>query len=336
MLDALSAALPLVLAAVLIASAVAKLRNPDELSGWAELGVPPVLRREWLVRVHPWGEGALGVALALLGGLLGLLAASIAVALMAAYAVLVVRVAMRSTDASCACFGSRRRVSRLTVARNIWLTALALGAAAVIWTTPVLGGALLVGMTHPEWLIALAVATVTTGLILWPETLHPEAADAAGVSTIPSDEDDLEYIRARTPAVPVTLADGTTMTLRALTQRRPVLLLALSPYCGSCETVMERRDSYRELLPEVDVRLLLTEPATSTWTERDEPQSVHDEEEYVAESLGYRGTPSAVLLGIDGLLAGGPVTGDRAVDRFVDDIYESLHGERPVRDDALA
>jgi hypothetical protein len=99
---------------------------------------------------------------------------------------------------------------------------------------------------------------------------------------------------------------------------------------------MERRETYRRLMPEVEVRLLLTEPVTSRWTEPDEPQSLHDENGYVGESLGYGGTPSAVLLGADGLLAGGPVTGDRAVDRFVDEIYESLHGERPVRDDALA
>ena len=106
--------------------------------------------------------------------------------------------------------------------------------------------------------------------------------------------------------------------------------------CGSCEPVRERRETYRRLMPEVDVRLLLTEPVTSRWAESDEPQSLHDEHDYVGESLGYRGTPSAVLLGADGLLAGGPVTGDRAVDRFVDEIYESLHGEQPVRDDALA
>ena len=101
------------------------------------------------------------------------------------------------------------------------------------------------------------------------------------------------------------------------------------------QAVVERRETYRRLMPEVDVRLLLTEPVTSRWTETDEPQSLHDEDDYVGESLGYRGTPSAVLLGADGLLAGGPVTGDRAVDSFVDDVYESLHGERPVRDDAL-
>lgn len=339
MLDALSIALPLVLGAVLIASAVAKLRAPDDLSGWADLGVPRTLRRTWLLRLHPWAEAALGASLALLGGWLGVLAALVAVALMAAYTVLVARVAARSTDASCSCFGARRRVGRVTVARNVWLTALAVGVAAVIWATPVVGGALAAGLPQFEWLIALAVSAVTAAFILWPETQHGEAEAATaetGVPVVSTAEDDLDYIRTRTPAVPVTLADGTLSTLRVLTTRRPLLLLAVSSTCGACETVMERRETYRKLMPEVDVRLLLTEPRTSRWAEPHEPQSLHDEHGYVRESLGYGGSPSAVLLGADGLLAGGPVTGDRAVDRFVDDIYESLHGERPVRDDALA
>lgn len=336
MLDPLSIALPLVLATVLIASAVAKLRTPDDLSGWADLGVPRGLRRKWLLRAHPWGEGALGVALALLGGWLGVLAALVAVALMAAYTVLVARVAARSTDASCACFGTRRQVTRITVARNVWLTALAVGAAAVIWATPVVGGALVAGLPQFGWLIALAVGAVTTAFTLWPDAEEGEVSASSDGPVVSTAEDDLDYIRTRTPAVPVTLADGTSTTLRSLTQGRPQLLLAVSSVCGSCEAVMERRETYRRLMPEVDVRLLLTEPVTSHWAEPDEPQSLHDEDDYVGESLGYRGTPSAVLLGADGLLAGGPVTGDRAVDRFVDEIYESLHGERPVRDDALA
>lgn len=334
MLDALSIALPLVLAAVLIASAVAKLRTPDDLSGWTELGVPRALRREWLRQVHPWAEGALGVSLALLGGWLGLLAALVAVALMAAYTVLVARVLARSSDASCTCFGSRRRVTGLTVARNAWLTALALGAAAVIWATPIVGGAFAAGIPQFAWLIALAVAAVTTALILWPEKRDDDVDIAVG-GPIATSEDDLDYIRTRTPAVPVTLADGTVSHLRALTQTRPTLLLAVSSSCGACETVMDRRETYRKLMPEVDVRLLLKESPANRWAEHDEPQSLHDADDYVAESLGYQGTPSAVLLGMDGMLAGGPVTGDRAVDRFVDDIYESLHGERPHRDDAL-
>jgi hypothetical protein len=336
MLDALSIALPLVLAAVLIASAVAKLRTPDDLSGWADLGVPRALRREWLRRVHPWAEGALGVSLALLGGWLGLLAALVAVALMAAYTVLVVRVLARSSDALCACFGTRRRVNAVTVARNVWLTVLAVGAAAVIWVNPVVGGALAAGIPQFAWLFALAVAAVTTAFILWPETRDDVVDGAVGGPVVGTTEDELDYLRTRTPAVPVTLADGTVSHLRALTQSRPALLLAVSSSCGACETVLARRETYRRLMPEVDVRLLLNESPANRLAEHDEPQSLHDAEDYVAESLGYRGTPSAVLLGIDGMLAGGPVTGDRAVDRFVDDIYESLHGERPHRDDAIA
>ena len=41
----LIAAPALILAGVLVASAVGKLRHPDDLAGWAELGVPTAFRR---------------------------------------------------------------------------------------------------------------------------------------------------------------------------------------------------------------------------------------------------------------------------------------------------
>lgn len=336
--EAFPIALPLVLAAVLLASGVAKLRTPDDLAGWADLGVPEVFRREWLRRLHPWGELALGLAVALLGGWLGLLASLVALALMAVYTVLVARVAARADDTSCACFGARKRVTRVTVARNVWLTVLAAGSTAVVWATPLFGGALAAGIPDWSWLVALAVAAVTTAFVMWPDSAQDAATQTDAVAQALAEsregDDELDYIRTRTPAVPVTQADGTVVNLRDLARQKPILLLAVSSLCGSCEPVMEKRAEYRALLPEVDVRLLLTEPTTSRWAEREEPQSLHDEEHYVSGSIEDWGTPSAVLLGIDGLLAGGPITGDLAVDRFVDDIYESLHGERPVRADA--
>lgn len=334
---ALSIAIPVVLAAVLISSAIGKLRTPDDLAGWRELGVPAVLRRESLRRIHPWAELLLGGAVALLGGWLGLVAALVAVALMVGYTILVTRVVARSESTSCACFGARKRVTRVTVVRNVWLTILAVATAAVIWTTPLFGGALAAGIPQFAWLVALAIAAVTTALVLWPE----EAA--AGTDTTPAakamvppgtpDDEDLDYIRTRTPAVPVTQADGTVVNLRTLAARKPILLLAVSSMCGSCESVFEKRREWRELLPEVDVRLLLAERAErSPWTERDEPQSLHDVDDYVAGSIEEWGTPTALLLGADGMLAAGPVTGDLGVMRLVDDIYESLHGERPSRE----
>lgn len=334
---ALSIAVPLVLAAVLIASGVAKFRTPDTLVGWQELGVPAVLRKEWLRRIHPWAELLLGAALALLGGWLGLLAALAAVALMVGYTIVVARLVARRESSSCACFGARKRVTGVTVVRNAWLTLLAIATAAVIWTTPLLGGALAAGIPHLAWLVALAIAAVTTALVLWPE--GTPAADSPPV-TAPSSstgDDELDYIRTRTPAVPVTQADGAVVNLRALAARKPILLLAVSSMCGPCESVVAKREEWRELLPEVDVRLLLAEVANlSAWTEWAEPQSLHDVGDYVGQSIGYEGTPTAVLLGADGMLAAGPVTGDLGVMRLVDDIYESLHGERPRRENLAA
>ena len=333
MLTSFSVVLPLVLAGVLIASGIGKLRVPDDIAGWAELGVPRALRKAWIARMHPWGELALGVAVAGLGGVLGLVAALVAVALMAAYTWLVVRAVTRSEDASCACFGARKRVTRVTVVRNIWLTALAVGTAVVVSAGPLLGGALAAGWV---WLPALAVVAVTTALILWPEAEVEAPAPGVGPTVAPAvaggtGDDEEDYIRIRTPAVPVTLADGTVSDLRRLTHVRPMLLLMVSQTCGWCEPILELRTMWRDLLPEVDVRVLLnsTPESSGLWTETSEPQSLHDPDGYVAASFAdILPRPAAILFGVDGLLAGGPVSGPD-IEPFIADVYESLHGERP-------
>lgn len=336
MIAALAATLPVILAGVLVVSAVAKLRAPDDLVGWAELGVPKAFRRQWLLSFHPWGEIALGAALALLGGWLGLLAAIVAVVLMAAYLWLVVQAKGRSDDASCACFGSRRRITRVTIIRNSWLLALALATAAVIWTAPVLGGALALAVSG-WWgtLIAAAAAAVTAALVLWPDAPQAEPASPAAEPAAAEQVDaggELDYIRTRTPAVPVSLADGTRVNLRELTRTKPMLMLAVSSTCGSCSVVIEQAPDYRTLLPELDVRLMFTHPHDSgRLSELTEPQSLHDPEHFISGSIEDWRVPSAVLFGIDGLLAGGPVTGVREIEDFVDDVYESLHGVRPSR-----
>ncbi|GAA4345745.1 MauE/DoxX family redox-associated membrane protein [Microbacterium rhizosphaerae] len=322
---ALTLALPLMLAAVLITSGIAKLRHPDDLSGWRELGVPRALQREWLLRVHPWGEIALGLALLVLGGLLGLLAALVAVFLMAWY-VRLVAIAWRADDgAECACFGVRKRVTGVTVVRNIWLTAVAIAAAAVVWTLPLLGGAV-AGITAAGawwWVVALLVASVTAVIIMWPGGEQVSAAAAEPRSTV--DGDDQDYVRVRTPSVPVTLADGRTVNLRSLTRARPVLLLAVSTVCGSCNEVIAKIGEWRALLPEVDVRFLLPfPPEISDLIEREEPQSLHDSDNYVRDSIADWATPTAVLLGVDNMLAGGPISGTEAIKDFVQEIRASL------------
>lgn len=325
MLHALAVGLPLVLAGVFVASAVAKFRRPDDLSGWAELGVPKALRQRWLVTLHPWGELVLGLALILLGGVLGFLAAVVAFFLMAAYLVLVVRARQKTPDASCACFGERRRITRVTIARNAWLTALAAVTASVIVTTPLWGGAVAAIGADAGWIVGLAVAAVTSALILWPEGADDAEPAAQPAAAPASSDDEADYIRRRTPAVTVTLADGTTTTLRDLTRARPMLMLAVSEWCGSCEPVIESIDEWRALLPELDVRFLVTaRPEDSRLTSTVEPQTMHDPQGHVRASIEDWPTPSAVLFGADGMLAGGPESGVDGVRAFVHDIRASL------------
>jgi hypothetical protein len=338
--EALSISFALTMTVVLIASGIAKLRTADDLAGWASLGVPAALRQQWLLRLHPWGEIALGLALALLGGWLGLAAAVVCLALMVAYTVLVWRALRRDDDASCSCFGSAAPITGRTLVRNIWLTVLAVAIVATVWASPLWGGAVLAAVEAAAWLwiVGAVVAAVTMLLVVRSEQPATAAVAEPAASIIPArrgevaDEDGmLEYVRTRIPAVPVTLGDGTPANLRELALQKPMLLLAVSETCGSCAVTRERVPEYRRLLPELDVRLLITAtPEQSGITETAEPQSLHDPDGNVRASIADWGVPTAVLLGADGLLAGGPETGPDGVETFVGDIYESLHGERPA------
>ncbi|XKG40414.1 hypothetical protein LG315_10845 [Microbacterium marinum] len=285
-----------------------------------------------MLRLHPWCEIALAASLVCLGGALGLVAALVAVGLMSVYLALVWRVARRRDEATCACFGASQRVTGVTVARNAWLTILAIATASVIWAGPPIGGAAAtVVARNSGWgaLLTLVVSAITVALVLWPDTAQvptasvPAPAAAAGAS----DGDALEYVRTRTPAVPVTLADGTVVNLRALAEHKPLLLLAVSETCGACAPVIRRAPQWRVLLPEVDVRILLRmPPEDSGITERAEPQSLHDVPGYVSGSIADWMTPTAVLLGSDGMLAGGPEMGVEAIEVFVQDIRAALDG----------
>ena len=53
--------------------------------------------------------------------------------------------------------------------------------------------------------------------------------------------------------------------------------------------------------------------------------SLHDPDGYARQSLDATATPAAVLLGADGLLAGGPVVGSEQIEGFVTDVLEVLH-----------
>lgn len=334
MISALLIGPALLLGGVLIASGALKLRTPAYLTEFDQLGVPAALRRQWIAAAHPWGEMLLGTVLLVAGGWIGALAALAATLLMVAYLVLVSRARRATPDASCACFGSTKKITTATIARNAWLSMLAVLAFAAAWALPVLGGPLAaLGVDGWAWVLVILAAVATVALVMWPEPMDAPtpAPQASGVGDGAGSDGELDYIRSITPAVPVMMADGSTQTLRELSSSRPMLMLAVSATCSSCTSTIESRERWRELLPEVDIRMIMTAaPDEADIAERAHPMSMHDPERRVAPSLGYTSTPSAVLFGMDGMLAGGPVSGADAIREFVGDVYESLHGERPL------
>jgi hypothetical protein len=323
--DALALA-PAILAVVLVVSAVGKLRSPAaSAAAFTALRVPRRLSSPIVVRALPWVEIVVGVGLVVAGGWLGVVVSLAVLALFTAYLALVVRARGFDTDVDCACFGSLGpgRVTMLTVWRNVWLLALAVISVVVATRGDALVARIADGTVPWAWLVAAAAAGLTVLLVV---------GTGSGESTTPADEagselgvEEGDYLRTRTPALPVTLGDGSTTQLRRLSAERPQLLLYVSEGCASCQDVIAGAPGWRDDLSALDVRLVVrSAPDGTALASSVEPQSLHDTEGLLYESFDLRGTPSAVLLGADGLLAGGPVVGATDVVAFIDDIRVEL------------
>lgn len=317
---------PVILAVVLLVSAWGKLRAPESSAeAFSAMRVPTLVSGRLMVRALPWVEVVLAVGLLVTSGVLGALAGVATVLLVSAYLWLVARARGFETDVDCACFGSLgpSRITGLTVARNVWLLALALVSLVAI-SGPSVVARVTDGRAPWWWLTAAAAAALTVVLVAGHTDPGPQRGrDAA--EDLAFEEGD--YIRMRTPALPIVLGDGSTTNLRRLSDQRPQLLLYVSEGCGSCQDVIAAVPEWRTQLPQVDVRLVVRSSVdTTSLTSSEEPRSIHDIEGLVAESLGLRATPSAILLGADGLLAGGPSVGSAGVPNFVADIRAELAG----------
>lgn len=163
--------------------------------------------------------------------------------------------------------------------------------------------------------------------------------DSDDVDGLPEEDELLDYERDRIPAGVLQRSDGSLMTLRQLASHRAALLVFVSEGCGPCERVLDQMPRWIEdLSPFLQVKAVLSRPVDQLrerTTGRVGEHALHDVQFSAREALGGRGAPSAVLLGADGLLAGGPVSGGSTVIEFVDEIWDQLQqaqaeGELPV------
>lgn len=161
---------------------------------------------------------------------------------------------------------------------------------------------------------------------------HDVAADDDAGSAGAAEDDELDYLRSPIPPGLLRDADGELVPLRSFTAGRAVLLIWVNPGCGPCERILTALPAWRERLdPLVAVHMVLPRPLAGIAQpdlERLGPGPMEDVHSTLAETLSMRGTPTAVLLGADGMLAGGPVAGGDEVSDFVEEIIEQLDAAR--------
>jgi uncharacterized membrane protein YphA (DoxX/SURF4 family) len=313
--------LALTLAAVLLTSGLAKLRDARATrDAFDALRVPPVVPADLAAPALPWIELALAVLLLVAPATGLVLVAALVLLLMLAYTALIGRALGFDEPVTCSCFGSigRHDVDRTTLARNVLLTALA---AVVLWfaadggSVPSAFGAL-DGGGWAALAATLAAAAVAVLVLGGPATSSP---------TAPRDADLLDYERQATPYGALTLHDGTTTSLVQLATTQARLLVVLNAACGPCVRTAERLDDWAaRLAPAVGVVAIYPDEASARAAGEHASDLSAWEPELNVRRVFSVGAPAAVLLGADGYLAGGPVAGEDDVAAFVEDVLDAI------------
>jgi hypothetical protein len=315
---------PIACAVVLVVSGVAKAGDAaGTKAAFTSMRVPAALGSEGVVRALPLAEIALGgLLLVTWGWVLGVVAAA-TTALFVAYAALVARVLRAGQAVDCHCFGSlgSSEVTRWTLARNavlVVLAALAVGFGA--GGSGVLRGAGDLGRHGWTWVGMAALVAAAAVLVVAPGSRRTPEVDEL------SDDELLEYERAPIPFAMLMGEDGRTTTLQDLVRRGAQLLVFLAVGCDSCAHTVQRLAAWQRRLGPVQVAAVFTHevdalPAEYRWKG---VTRWRDVESGATNTFARLGRPAAVLLGADGLVAGGPVAGPVAIERFVEDILAEL------------
>ncbi|WP_151526050.1 MauE/DoxX family redox-associated membrane protein [Serinicoccus kebangsaanensis] len=298
---------PLALAAVLVLSGVAKLRDRGATASMVQaLRLPRWVPPTTVGWALPWVELTTAALLLTPWRWTYALGCGSAVALFGAFLAVVVRAMGLDPRPVCACFGrvGNHRITGRTVARNTVLVGLALvaGWLAVTGSTTV---GLVTGYAWSDavWL-ALALTLAVLGVL-------------AGGGASP------DRVRSATPPRSSVLgsllvdAELDTIPLLSLTLARPQLLVLVSCWCGSTFAVLERLPGWRERAPDLGVHLVHTQPPWSEPRVGGLEDVWWDPGARLFTAVGAGTGPTAVLVGSEGML-GTPATGVEEIERLLD------------------
>lgn len=347
---------PLTLAAVLVLSGVAKLRDSGStVSVLRLLRLPGFVTNRATARALPFVELVTAALLVSPWRWPFLAGAVLALGLFVIFWVVVVRAMGFDPRPTCGCFGriGDHRITGRTVVRNTLLVALA-GLALWIGLAGTSTGALLSRYTANDlwWLLLTVVAAAVVVMVLGggapvaratphrhraeqgrtatPAAGAGTATPAAGAAQEQPVDPELDYVRLPIPRGVLVGRDHGTVALTHLARSQAQLVILVNCWCGPTLEALDRLPRWRERLPRLGVQMVFVphpfdagslEPTlTGIWW--DPGSRVYDD-------LGVGSSPGAVLLGADGLLAGGPVNGVDGIERFVADIEAELAGAAP-------
>jgi hypothetical protein len=301
------------LAALFGSAAALKLAAPADTSGAAvRLGVPSALVAGW--RGMLLGRTLVGVEILLAAGLL--VPATVRVAAMASVVflgglgVLLARAWVLGRAVDCGCFGAAGPgpVRASVLLRNgVGAVAASLLASGLVSTRAGLGA----------WAVggAAVIAALALALVLLAREHRRLLRGAHGPAAA-------DGLTARfDPAWQLRLADGTPTNAGALLGARETLMLFTDPNCAPCERVL-RHLTLRAASADQGRLVVVSRGAESdnqALAGELAPAPVVLQAEFeLAEAMGVRGTPGALILGPDGTVETGPALGAQAVIDLID------------------
>ena len=142
---------------------------------------------------------------------------------------------------------------------------------------------------------------------------------------LPSAADESEdYVRVPIPYASIYTTDGRVTTLRDMSRVQARVLFFASPTCGSCTPILKTIPRWQKLLPQLGLHPVFSSEEKIRQAHKLEKldegvEALVDPKHAAMHNFG-RGTPMAVILGSDGMLAGGPVAGTSDVKQLMDDL----------------
>ncbi|MGP5415098.1 MauE/DoxX family redox-associated membrane protein [Brachybacterium paraconglomeratum] len=325
---------PILLSITLLISGLAKLgAREGTQDAMRSLRLPLPTMHASVASVLPVTEIVLALAIWIPAPPLQVLLTGLVAALMLTYLVIIARALTFEEQVHCSCFGTLASptVSRTTLVRNVLLSVLGLlavvAAASGAMTTLLVQAPMgLIGLGI-ALLIAIALTAATIGGSV-AETDADAPTAPAPAAADPDEDELLDYERSPIPAAVLQQPDGRLITLTQLTAQRAALLVFVTEGCGPCERVLDHAEEWiGELEQTLQVRFVFSRPLDQLrerTTDRVTDHALHDLQFTARTALGGASAPSAVLLGADGQLAGGPVNGGSSVIEFVQEIREQL------------